>query len=355
MSSTTVTASACCYETEATSVSGSEDDIEIGSRFADLIFGKGDKGACNREVKETYLCPGGDAFGVKILDGRVSVARVITELKEGHLEVDDTIIAINGATISSIEDVKTATSTFSGEPLCFSIIRNGKRITEYLKPESNGSDYHLGVILTDLTSGIGTVTYYDPASGEFGGLGHGILSKDGKNAVKLTRGTATGVILGGIKKGKDGDPGELRGVLTDRSIGTIYANTECGVFGNLTEYNATASPILCADRSEVKCGEATVISSVKNGNKSEFSITISDIDLSSTGSKSFRISVTDETLIALTGGIVRGMSGSPIIQNGKLVGAVTHVMVADPTEGYGIFIENMLNASVSTRNELPAA
>ena len=345
ISSVNVTASACQSVPASASANGDSEEVEIGSRFADLIFGKGGKGTRERKVNETYLCPGGDAFGVKILDGRVSVARVITTLEEGTLEADDIIISINGVSVSSIEDVKRATSAYSGDPLCFSIIRNGKTVTEYLKPASSGSDYHLGVILTDLTSGIGTVTYYNPENGEFGGLGHGILSKDGKSAVKLTRGTATGVILGGIKKGKDGDPGELRGVLTDRAIGTLSANTECGVFGNLTEYNNTRSAIPCADRSEVKCGEATIISTVKNGNRTEYSVRISDIDLSSSGSKSFRITVTDETLVALTGGIVRGMSGSPIIQNGKLVGAVTHVLINDPTTGYGIFIENMLNAA----------
>jgi stage IV sporulation protein B len=176
----------------------------------------------------------------------------------------------------------------------------------------------------------------------------------------MDRGEATTVILGGAVRGEAGAPGELRGVLTEKYLGTLEANTECGVFGTLTDdalrtltENSTRYAI--AGRRQVHEGDATIISTVKNGRSGEYKITITDIDRGSDGTKSFRIKVTDEALIAMTGGIVRGMSGSPIIQDGKLVGAVTHVMVANPTEGYGIFIENMLNASVSTRNELPAA
>ena len=217
-------------------------------------------------------------------------------------------------------------------------------------------EYHLGVILKDTTRGIGTVTYYDPEENTFGGLGHGICSKDGNDIIKMTRGTVTSVILAGAVRGEVNAPGELRGVLTDKVIGTLRANTECGVFGTIdTAALRQSEPIYTAQRSEVKPGAATILSTVKSGKKQSFDIEIYDIDRASSGTKSFRIRVTDDTLITLTGGIVRGMSGSPIIQNGKLVGAVTHVMVNNPTEGYGIFIENMLNASVNTRNELPAA
>ena len=139
--------------------------------------------------------------------------------------------------------------------------------------------------------------------------------------------------------------------------GDIYTNTECGLFGRLDKIPdiINATPIKIAHREDVHEGDATILSTVKAGGTKEYKIKILDIDKNSTETKSFKIKVTDPTLIAITGGVVRGMSGSPIIQDGKLVGAVTHVMVADPTEGYGIFIENMLNASASTRNELPAA
>ena len=159
-------------------------------------------------------------------------------------------------------------------------------------------------------------------------------------------GVACTVTLGACKKGMPGKAGEFSGIINRNTIGSIYKNTECGVFGKL-EALPKASPeaLPIARKASVKCGEAEIISTVKNGKTATYKIEITDIDRDSTGSKSFKIKVTDPTLIALTGGIVRGMSGSPIIQNGKLVGAVTHVMVADPTEGYGIFIENMLNTA----------
>ena len=150
-----------------------------------------------------------------------------------------------------------------------------------------------------------------------------------------------------VKKGEEGKPGELSGLLTDKVVGELYANTECGVFGKLDTVpdSLCATAIKIAHRDEVHEGEATILSTVKVGTAKEFKIEISSINKSSTGTKSFKIKVTDPTLIAITGGVVRGMSGSPIIQDGKLVGAVTHVMVAEPTEGYGIFIENMLSAA----------
>ena len=165
--------------------------------------------------------------------------------------------------------------------------------------------------------------------------------------IDFTEGQVTGVILSGVKKGEEGKPGELSGLLTDKVAGVLYSNTECGVFGRLDKIpdGLSATPIKAAKREEVHEGDATILSTVKLGACKEYKIQISEINKNSTGTKSFKIKVTDPTLIAITGGVVRGMSGSPIIQDGKLVGAVTHVMVANPTEGYGIFIENMLNAA----------
>ena len=323
----------------------SDGGVEVGSRLLELIFGGGKK---NKSYKDIKLCPGGDAFGVKICGSGVTVTKVITELSSGVLKPDDRIISINKTTVFTTDEVKEIVNASGGKALSFEILRDGKTQIAEITPRCAGGEYHLGVILSDGASGIGTVTYYHPETYEFGGLGHGICSADGKEVLKMTRGQVTGVILAGASRGAPSKPGELRGVLTDRNLGTLYANTKMGVFGVLDSeaFSKTASePIPIASRSDVTAGEATIISTVKNGKKCEYKIEISDIDHTSDGTKCFRIKVTDEALIALTGGIVRGMSGSPIIQNGKLVGAVTHVMVADPTEGYGIFIENMLNAA----------
>ena len=332
----------------------SDSATEVGSRFFELIFGKKDK-----SKKDIYLCPSGDAFGVKISGSGVTVSKIINESNTPSLCVDDSIVSINGKKISTISEVKDMVNSSDGESLEFEVLRDGKKIKLDIIPHKIGSEYHLGVLLSDGASGIGTITYYDPNTLSFGGLGHGICAKDSSTVLKMTRGDVTAVVLAGAKRGEPSKPGELRGVLTDKILGKLDSNTSCGVFGTLSpeaikqDSRSTAIPI--ARRDEIKEGEATIISTVKSGVKDEYKIEIYDIERTSNESKSFKIRVKDDTLLALTGGIVRGMSGSPIIQNGKLVGAVTHVMLADPTEGYGIFIENMLNASEFVRNELPAA
>ena len=321
-----------------------EESRRVASRFHELFFGKDE----DSDEDDTLLCPGGCAFGVKISGAGVRVA-LTADGKSSPLIKDDRILKINGKEITSVEDLKTVLQRSGGEKVSLYIERDGKRHTVNVLPELVGNEYQLGVILSDGAAGIGTITYIDPESGVFGGLGHGICDTESGEVLSMTQGEVTGVILGGADKGIAGKPGELRGVLTDKHLGTIDCNTRCGVFGRLTESavgtTCIHAPIKIAHRDEVTEGDATIISTVKNGKCAEYSITIENIDYDSTGTKSFKIKVTDPTLIALTGGIVRGMSGSPIIQNGKLVGAVTHVMVADPTEGYGIFIENMLSAA----------
>jgi len=254
---------------------------------------------------------------------------------------------IDGIDIRECKDVEKALHGCGGRPLSLDILRSGEHIRLNVTPKLSDGKYKLGVSLRKSTSGLGTVTFIDPETGVFGGLGHCVSSGSGE-MIEIESGEATTVILGGIKRGEIGKPGELSGVLGSRRIGVIYKNTECGVFGVLDDPVCTGHELLSVGRSkELKCGEAEIISTVKNGRSARYKIEISDIDYSSCGSKSFKIKLTDPTLIALSGGIVRGMSGSPIIQDGKLVGAVTHVLVANPTEGYGIFIENMLNAAES--------
>ena len=325
---------------------GGREDITVSSRFFELLFGKRQRDAAEPkgEAKAAQmLCPGGDVFGVRIARDGVCVVSAEAEcvLKRG-----DIIISIDGQKMRSLGDVRKALEGADGKPMTLVIERGGERFEAEVTPKRSGEDYKLGAVLRDGVSGIGTVTYYDPATGEFGGLGHGICEEKTGEPVRMKAGTVTGVILGGVDKSEVGDPGELTGILTEGAIGELYSNTNEGVFGKLTvspDKSRTALPV--AHRDEVKEGEATIISTLKNGHRAEYKIEIFDIDRLSTGSKSFKVRVTDDALKTITGGIVRGMSGSPIIQDGKLVGAVTHVLVANPTEGYGIFIENMLNAA----------
>ncbi len=314
------------------------DNVKVGSRFWELFFGE-------KESKEENitLIPGGDVFGVKIKQKQVTVteSKGIPALKSG-----DVILSINGEGVHSAADVKRIVEKSAGNSLTIRALHAGEEIGVEIKPTYRDGEYKIGLSVRDGAAGLGTVTFIDPETGLFGGLGHGICDSESGDVIDMESGEVCGVILGGVHKGESGKPGELCGILTEKDLGDLSINSECGVFGVITEkafIKGNAIPI--AKRQDVKEGEATIISTIKNGKSGEYKIEIYDIDRSSGGSKSFRIRITDETLKALTGGIVRGMSGSPIMQDGKLIGAVTHVLVADPTEGYGIFIENMLNAS----------
>ena len=323
------------------------EDVEVGSRFWELFFG-----GENKEGEEISLLPGGGVFGVKIKQKYVSITEStgIPALKSGDL-----ILSINGETVESVSDVKEIVEKSGGRSLTIRALHDGNEVAVEIRPSLEEGEYKIGLSLRDGAAGLGTLTFVDPKSGVFGGLGHGICDADSGEVIMMDSGEVLGVILGGIHKGESGKPGELCGVLTERDMGDLTVNSHCGVFGILTNPDAlTGDSIPIGHRDEVKEGEATIISTLKNGKTAEYKIEIYDIDRDSDGSKSFRIRVTDETLKALTGGIVRGMSGSPIIQNGKLIGAVTHVLVADPTEGYGIFIENMLNEVKLTEQKIAA-
>ena len=346
------TVTAFSYSSDSTDISvqtfaRQKGDVKVSSRIYELLFGK------QNNKNELYLIPSGDVFGIRIKEEFVTVNKA----QDGSaLRRGDKIISVNGIEIKAPEDVTSALSTCRGGAVKIDIVRGGEKMTLTVIPKYEDGTYKLGVTLRASASGIGTVTFIEPNSKVFGGLGHGVCDAESGSLVTIESGEAVGVVLGGLNRGEVGKPGELSGILSKKRIGTIETNNECGVFGVFENYNTdTAMPIPVGTKSELRVGDAEIISTVKNGKKAKYKIEITEIDITSTGSKSFKIKVTDPSLIAITGGIIRGMSGSPIIQDGKLVGAVTHVMVADPTEGYGIFIENMLNASVSTRNELPAA
>ena len=323
----------------------SGEEVRISSRILELLFGKKDaKEAKNAEGDKVLLLCGGTVFGAKVKQSHITVSDPgnIRELKSG-----DRILSADGQKISSSIELKKIVSDSEGRSIELGCKRGTKCFSVKVTPKFDGADYSLGIILKDGAAGIGTITYIDPETGIFGGLGHGICDPESGEIIEMTNGEVVGVVLGGVKKGECGKPGELSGILTDKIVGTLYANTECGVFGKLDRIpeNLSTSPIEIAHRSEVHAGEASILSTVKNGKCAEFKVEISEVNNASEGTKSFKIKATDPALLAITGGVVRGMSGSPIIQDGKLVGAVTHVMVADPTEGYGIFIENMLNAA----------
>ncbi len=327
--------------TESEATSALSENVKVGSRFWELFFG-------SEETKT--LIVSGDVFGVKI---KQSYASIVEAPGVPALRCGDYITAINNKKVHSAKEIKDMIGTSGGKSVTVEALRGKEIIKLELVPKLEGGEYHLGITLKDVAAGIGTITFIDPKTGEFGGLGHGICDSESGKVIEMQNGQALEVVLGGIHKGECGSPGELSGIMTDKVIGNLNVNTEVGVFGTINKENISELGEIfeVAKKSEVKAGEATIISTVKNGKKAEYKIEIYDVDQSSTGSKSFKIRVKDPALVAITGGIVRGMSGSPIIQNGKLIGAVTHVLVNDPKTGYGIFIENMLSQTSAAQKK----
>ena len=230
-------------------------------------------------------------------------------------------------------------------------VKRGSRTLELrAAPEKDESgDYRLGAWVRDSMAGIGTMTFYDPESGIFGALGHGVTDADTGKLLPLDHGSIMDASVKAVKRGERAAPGELKGDFDlTRDSGTLFANTESGIFGKLSAEDAEklrtqALPI--AGKSERKTGKAQILATVEGKETRAYDIEIEKIYSSSGSTRNFLLHVTDEALLAQTGGIVPGMSGSVVLKDGKIVGAVTHVLLDDPTRGYGIFIENMLAAA----------
>ena len=299
---------------------------------------------------KVYL--GGMPFGVKFITKGVLVTGFEDTLASSHssgLRKNDLITSVNGKAIYSADELNEAVKNSGGKTLSITYTRDGKEHSATLTPTYSKKEgrYVVGIYVRDSGAGIGTVTYIIPKTYEFGGLGHGICDSGTGRPVPMERGSVMDVKISGIVKGAAGTPGEVKGFFSSGKTGTLLKNTDCGVFGFFAGQGCTSGaslvPVGCRD--EIKNGEAYIYTMLNDTSVKAYEIEISDIKPDATGNKCFTVKITDKALIAKTGGIIQGMSGSPIIQNGKLVGAVTHVLINDPTTGYGIFIENMLNAA----------
>lgn len=337
------------YEEEYSDAGASSINLTHGEY---KLFGKIPvKSVTVAKLEDTKVYVGGVPFGIKFLTKGVSIVGFEDESSnpayKAGLRLYDTIIKINGSEVSSISDLSLATE--NGGELEITYLRAGNEGKVKFVPKYSESEkkYTLGLWLKDSGAGIGTLTYVLP-DGSFGGLGHGICDGETGELTPIFNGSVLGVTLNGIVKGKKGDPGELKGYFNSSKIGAVYKNTENGVFGALAQLpdSVTGKTYSLGLKNELKEGKATVICTLADNVRREYSIEISNINRNATGNKCFTVKITDEKLLSATGGIVQGMSGSPIIQNGKLVGAITHVLINDPTTGYGIFIENMLTQSV---------
>ena len=301
---------------------------------------------------ERTVIPLGQAVGIKLFaDGVLVVALADgpTPARACGLRQGDIITAMDGAAVGSTEQVQDLLANTAGAPIVLSVRRGADALALTACARENNGVWQLGAWIRDSMAGIGTLTYYDPATGQYGALGHGITDVDTAQLMPLASGAIMETTVKAVKKGAKGDPGELKGDFDlTRDSGTLYANTECGIFGKLSAEDAakiTGAALPIAKKDEVKTGKATILATVSGNETREYDIEIEKIYSPSGSTRNLLLRVTDKELLAQTGGVVQGMSGSAILQDGKIIGAITHVLLDDPSRGYGIFIENMLSAA----------
>ena len=270
------------------------------------------------------------------------------------LQEGDVITHINDAQVSSIEEVQTILQDLEGQEMELTVLRDEESqevTTRAAQCSTDGAD-KLGAWIRDSMAGIGTLTFVDPETGLFGTLGHGINDVDTAVLMKLQSGAITPASVAGVVKGVNGRPGELRGAFSSsQDLGTLYANTESGVFGHLQDPGTfTGTPVPVATAEEVHTGQATILANVAGTEVEEYTVEILKVYSNTSDTRDLMLRVTDPRLLEKTGGIVQGMSGSPILQDGKLVGAVTHVLIDHADRGYGILAQNMLDQAAQAQN-----
>lgn len=309
-------------------------------------------------IPKTKLIPCGDVFGVKFFTkGVMIVGMSDVESTEGilnpafksGLRVGDNLLSLNGTQVNTVEEVAEIVEKSNGEKINVEFSRDNEKGSTTLVPLKALSDgkYKTGLWVRDSTAGIGTVTYYNPDTGEFAGLGHGICDVDTGKLMPMLKGNIVDIKVNDVIRGIDGSPGEIKGEFGSVKAGELYKNSEMGIFGVLYDKPKTAfkESLEIAAASEIKEGTAHLYTSLGDDMIKKYEIEITKLYHNDSKTKNFIFEVKDRELIERTGGIIQGMSGSPIVQNGKLIGAVTHVLVNNPTKGYGIFIENMLAES----------
>lgn len=310
----------------------------------------------NVETRSVQVC--GTPFGVKMFsDGALVVAfsdqytNLGTEnpAKEAGLKLGDLIVSAGGHAVRSNEELTQAITDAAGNAIPVVYQRDGVQHTTMLTPvqDSSTGAYRAGLWVRDSSAGIGTMTFLDPLNGTFAGLGHAISDTDTGADITLLSGEIVPVVITGCVSGTAGSPGELRGEFSAAAAGTVLVNDSTGVYG---EYLAAMSGQSCPvmQPQEIALGDAEIWTTISGSTPRAYSVRIEQVNMTSSDpNRNLLVKVTDPELLAATGGIVRGMSGSPIVQNGRLVGAVTHVLVNDPTRGYGIFATTMLEKADS--------
>lgn len=304
----------------------------------------------------------GKPFGIKIYTDGVMVVGIdsvatekgnVTPATDAGLKEGDLIVSINGQKVYSNEEVAEIIEVSGGMPLKFKIVRDNKEQTIKITPALcyQSGKYKTGIWVRDSSAGIGTLTFYSPSAGIICGLGHGICDVDTGELLTLNSGELVEAEILAVEKGTGGDPGELMGKFKENSIGELVLNNETGVYAECQMECDKNSLVKMALKQEVRTGNAQIYTTVDGDEPAFYDCTIEKIAHNDSVTKNMVIRVTDQKLIDKTGGIVQGMSGSPIFQNGKLVGAITHVFLDDPTGGYAIFAENMLSSAQSAAKQ----
>ena len=313
-------------------------------------------------IEDKYLIPGGEALGVKLNTKGVLVVgtseiegvnrKKYNPALDAGIKIGDSIIEIDNKKVKDANHVIEILNNIGDKKVQIVAERDNKRIETELIPVKSKQDnsYRLGIWVRDKTAGIGTLTFYDEESEKFGALGHSITDADTGTLMNAENGEIMKAQISSVEQGKKGTPGEIRGMFfeSDNVLGKIESNTIFGIYGKMYKENKITKkksfPV--ALQNEVKTGKAYILTTVEDDKVEEYEVEVVKTDKQySPEPKSMVIKVTDKRLLEKTGGIVRGMSGSPIIQNGKIIGAVTHVFVNDPTKGYGLYIEWMMKES----------
>ena len=312
----------------------------------------------NIKISDIQVIPIGEVVGIKLYtsgvlvvgtsaiegnDGRTYKPYENTEIHEG-----DSIISVNDNRVNSTDELVDAINLYNGEKVTIKYLRSDKENTCEITPakDKNGK-YRIGLWVRDSAAGVGTLTFLNEETQTFAGLGHAITDIDTGDIIQTSSGEIDNVSIVSIVKGQKEEPGKIQGtIMQNSSIGNIYKNTKYGIYGIIKNVENLkidySKKVNVATRQEIQLGEATILSDI-DGKLKEYNVEIQKTYLNNNyDNKSMVIKVTDQELLNKTGGIVQGMSGSPIMQNGKLIGAITHVFIKDASIGYGVFADRML-------------
>lgn len=301
---------------------------------------------------KNYVYLGGEAFGIKMFTKGALIVKleeficknekVCPAIKSG-LRVNDNIIVADNKEISSNDQFEKIIENSKGNKIKLKVIRNNKEICLDVTPKlCNDNKYKIGAWVRDSCAGIGTISYYDCDNMTYAALGHGICDVDTKELMPFESGKVVSAEINGISKSTSGNAGTLNGYLTEKNIGDISLNTELGIYGKFNSISSDKQKLEIAEKNELKTGSAVFYSTIDDSGVQEFEAQIISIgDTSDKTNKNFVIEITDKELLNKTGGIVQGMSGSPVVQDGKLVGVINHVFVNEPNKGYCVIVENM--------------